>query len=157
MRHLLTNILLALAWSALSGQLSLENLLVGFFLGYLILGLQQRIAGESAYHRKAWQFLTVFANFVVSLVLSSLEVAFDVITPRHRAHPGIVSVPIEAESDFEIMLLADRISLTPGTLLLDVSPDRSTMYVHVMFMKDRDLVRRQIKQQIEKPLLELMR
>jgi multicomponent Na+:H+ antiporter subunit E len=157
MRYLLTNILLALAWAALSGQVSMGNFLIGFFLGYLILGLQQRIEGESTYYLKVWQFLNVAVTFVVSLLLSSLVVAFDVITPRHRAHPGIVSVPIEAETELEIMLLADRISLTPGTLLLDVSPDRSTMYVHVMFMKDANEVRRKIKEQIETPLLELMR
>jgi multicomponent Na+:H+ antiporter subunit E len=157
MSHLLTNLLLALSWAALSGEFSAKNFLIGFALGYLILSLQQRILGESTYYRKVYQFFTVLLSFVTALILSSFQVALDAITPRHLARPGIVAVPMDAETDFEIMLLANRVSLTPGTLSIEVSEDRSTLFVHVMFMEDPERVRRAIKEEIEAPLLELMR
>ena len=95
--------------------------------------------------------------FVWELVLANLRVAHDVITPRLYARPAIIALPLDARTDLEITLLANLISLTPGSLSLDVSPDRRTLYVHVLFGEDPDEVRHQLKTTFERPLLELMR
>ena len=90
-------------------------------------------------------------------MLSSLRVARDVISPRPRFRPGIVGVPLDAETDGEITLLACLITLTPGTLSLDVSEDRKTLFVHSMWIGDPDGFRREIKDGFERRVLELMR
>jgi multicomponent Na+:H+ antiporter subunit E len=63
-----------------------------------------------------------------------------VITPQDLSCPKIIEVPLQAESDLEILLVTNLISLTPGTLSLDVSPDRKTLFVHAMFAENPDEV-----------------
>jgi len=71
--------------------------------------------------------------------------------------PGIVAVPLDAETDAEITLLANLLTLTPGTLSLDVSADRRFLYVHMMYIEDADVARRQIKDGYERRVLEVLR
>jgi len=84
-------------------------------------------------------------------------VAYDVITPTFYMKPGIVAIPLSAETDLEITLLANLISLTPGTLSLDISDDRKVLYVHGMFINDKDEFIEGVKSGFERRLLEIMR
>jgi multicomponent Na+:H+ antiporter subunit E len=86
-----------------------------------------------------------------------LRVLWDVITPKHISRPGIIGIPLDARTDAEIMLVANLISLTPGTLSLDLSEDRRVLYIHVMFLDDIEETRQQIKQGLERRVLEVMR
>jgi len=61
------------------------------------------------------------------------------------------------KTDLEITVFANMITLTPGTLSLDLSEDRCLLYIHVMFLDDIDQTRRQIKDGLERRLLEVMR
>ncbi len=70
---------------------------------------------------------------------------------------AIVAIPLDAKTDREITLLANLITLTPGTLSLDVSEDRRFLYVHAMFVEDVESFRDSIKNGFERRLLELMR
>ncbi len=92
--------------------------------------------------------------FLVELVVSSLRVGWDVIRPRSRARPGIIAVPLDARSDAQITVLANLISLTPGSLSLDVSPDRRTLYVHLMFVGSVQAERDAIKGDFERRVME---
>lgn len=83
--------------------------------------------------------------FVIEVTASSFRVAWDVVTPRARRHPGIVMVPVELESERQITLLALLVTLTPGTLSLDVSTDRRSLYVHSMFASEPDRVRHDVR------------
>lgn len=85
---------------------------------------------------RIWAIALLCALFVYELFVSSVRVAWDVVTPRHRARPGILAVPLEARAPGEIAILANFISLTPGSLSLDVTPDRKTLFVHLMFIDD---------------------
>jgi multicomponent Na+:H+ antiporter subunit E len=151
------NLLLALVWTLLTGDMSFGNLVIGFALGYVILLFQQALARESRYFRKANSLVSFILYFLWEFVVSSMRVAYDVLTPTLYAKPGIVAVPLDAETDLEITSLASAITLTPGTLSLDVSEDRSTIYIHAMYAEDPEALRREIKEGMEKRLLELMR
>jgi multicomponent Na+:H+ antiporter subunit E len=108
--------------------------------------------------RRSLVWLRFSGHYLAELVRSSLRVAADVVTPASRARPGIVRVPLEAESDLEIALVANLISLTPGTLTIDVAPDRSCLLVHVMFVDgDEEEVARSLKESVERPVLEMTR
>jgi len=61
------------------------------------------------------------------------------------------------KSDIEITLFANLVTLTPGTLSLDVSPDRGTLFVHALYVKDAEQFRRELKNGLEKRLIEVMR
>lgn len=157
MKSFLFNIALAFLWSFLVGEISETNLVVGFIIGYLVLGALRRDNEQTSYFAKVGQVLRFLLVFLKELIVSSLRVAYDVVTPTDYAKPGIIAVPIDARTDAEITLLANTISLTPGTLSLDVSKDRSVLYIHAMFIDDPDALRREIKEGLEKRLLEVMR
>jgi multicomponent Na+:H+ antiporter subunit E len=79
----------------------------------------------------------LFLAFLRDLWLSSLQVTRAVLAPRGAASPRFVTVPLAAQrSDVEITLIANYITLTPGTLTVDVSPDRRTLLVHSLLSGD---------------------
>ncbi|NLS95004.1 MAG: Na+/H+ antiporter subunit E [Planctomycetaceae bacterium] len=157
MRAFLWNIFLAMLWASLAGQLTVFNLAVGFALGALVLSFVRREGGSERYFVKLRQAVGLAAFFLWELLLSNLRVAYDVVTPHHYMRPGIVAVPLDAETDAEITLLANLLTLTPGTLSLDVSADRRFLYVHMMYIEDADVARRQIKDGYERRVLEVLR
>ena len=151
------NLALAVGWQALFGVFTLPGLITGFAVGYAILWLLSPLFGDSRYCRKLFDILRLTAFFFWELLVSSLQVAWDVLTPMHRSRPGIVAVPIEATTDLEITALANLVSLTPGTLSLNVSPDRKTLYVHAMFVDDPESIRRDIRDGMERRVLGALR
>lgn len=151
------NLFLALIWAAAAGQFTLTNLVLGFAVGYLILILVQRATGPASYTFKMRQLVLFVLFYLRELILANLRVAYYVVTIRHRMRPGVVDVPLDVETDLEIMLLANLITMTPGTLSLDLSEDRKVLYIHTMFVEDLATFRRTIKEGIEYRVLELLR
>jgi len=152
------NLLLALAWAALQGDFSLMNLITGYALGYLILAalVKGGVLESSRYVSKVYFAIGLAGFFLWELVLANMRLALDVATPSFRMTPGIVAVPLETTRDSEILLLAMLINLTPGSVALDVSDDRSVMYVHVMYMADAAAARAEIKTGFERRVLRLL-
>ena len=145
------NILLAAGWGALTGSLTLFSLTSGFILGFGILWvLQPLVGGTSGYFLKVFYWLKLIVLFHYELIVSSIEVVWDVVTPKHRARPGIIEMPLDVQSDFGILLVTNLISLTPGTLSLDVSEDRKTLTIHAMFADDPDALCHQLKSGMER-------
>ncbi|MEZ4302918.1 MAG: Na+/H+ antiporter subunit E [Polyangiaceae bacterium] len=149
------NLLLALIWMLLRGRFQPGSFLVGFALGYVGLALARGPAGETAYFGKARQLAGFGWFFLCELFRANLRVALEVVTPRLHVEPGIVAVPLDLRSDEAITLLANLITLTPGALTLDVSEDRTTLFVHTLYVRDPDVFRRQIKEGFERRVREL--
>jgi multicomponent Na+:H+ antiporter subunit E len=157
MTALFWDILLALLWVAMTGKFTPGNFGVGLGLGLLILIFTRRAIGSPNYIRKVGQVLNLALFFIWELILANLRVAYDVVTPRHHMRPGVIGVPLAAHTDLEITVLSSMISLTPGTLSLDVSADRKTLYIHAMYIDDVEAVRRKIKDGFERRVLEVLR
>ena len=157
MKVFLWNLLLALLWEALTGRTDGANLLLGFALGYIALWWLRPLLGPTQYFSKIPESIRFTFFFLRELIHSNLRVAWDVISPKSQRKPGIVAIPLDARSDIEITFLANVITLTPGTLSLDVSDDRSVLYVHGMFVEDPQIMREQIKNGFERRVLELLR
>jgi multicomponent Na+:H+ antiporter subunit E len=159
MSGFLWNVLLALAWMGLNEDYSPGTLIVGFVLGFFILFFVRRVVGGTNYLVKVRQTLRLFFFTVWELILANLRVAHDVMTPNYYMRPGIIAIPLDARTDLEITLLANLITLTPGTLSLDVSADRRVLYIHVMYIDNDDIeaVRRNIKDGFERRVLEVLR
>lgn len=157
MRLLALNMALALGWAALVGSFTLPSLFVGFVLGYCAVWVAKPLFGETTYFERVWRLSTLAVLFIYELVVSSLRVVWDVMTPNHLSSPGIIAMPLDAKTDTEILVVANLISLTPGTLSLDISEDRKTLYVHGMFVDDPDALREELKQGMERKVLEALR
>ena len=157
MNYFFLNVLLALVWAALIGRFAPANLFAGFVLGYLALFMSRRALGPTDYFIRVRRTIAFTLFFLWELILANLRVAYDVLTPRDHMKPRVIAIPLEARTDAEITALAYFISLTPGTLSLDVSTDRRALFIHAMYAPDADALRREIKQGLERRLLELMR
>ena len=157
MSLLILNSMLAVGFSAVMGQFSVGSFVAGFAVSYLALWVTRPLYGEDRYFDRLPRVLRLAGFFFWQLVVSNLRVLWDVVTPAHISRPGIVGIPLDARTDLEITLVANLVSLTPGTLSLDVSEDRKILYVHVMFMDDIETVRAEIKSGIERRVLEVLR
>jgi multicomponent Na+:H+ antiporter subunit E len=113
--------------------------------------------GASPYFGKVGQVVGFAAFFAWEVVQANMRVAMDVLIPHPRMTPGIVAIPLDAKTDAEITLLANLITLTPGTLSLDVSSDRRVLYIHAMYIDDIEEFRKGIKDGLERRLLEVLR
>lgn len=152
MNLLLLNLVLAVSWAALTGNFTLPGLAVGFGVGFAAMAVISPLFGEQSggYFLKAWRWLKLLVLFHWELIISSISVAWDVLTPRHRARPGIVAVPMKAKGEAEVLLVTNLITLTPGTLSLDVTEDCRTLYVHAMFADDPAAIRAGIENGMER-------
>lgn len=153
----LLNILLAIAWILLTGEVTAENFIEGVIIGYLILWVSKSALGGKKYFRKIPKAISFFFYFIKELIVANMKVAFDIITPKDYMQPGIVAVPLDTETDMEITLLANLITLTPGTLSLDVSKDKKVLYIHTLYLDNPEKFRNEIKNGMEKRLLEVLR
>ena len=152
---LLLNLLLALAWVALTGQLTPINFGFGFVVGYVLLWMARGTARQSNYFKKVWLFIR-FAGFVIGqLVVANLRVAYEIVTPTHTMRPAVVAVPLDVTQPAAVTLLANLITLTPGTLSLDVAPSGQLLYIHAMHVQDAASFQQEIKEGFERYIKEI--
>ena len=107
--------------------------------------------------KKTIQIIHFLVFYVTELILSNFRVLHDVLTPRHYMKPGFVAVPLDAKTDLEILVLLNLISMTPGTLSVDVSSDKERLFIHVMYLDDIEEFRQMIKDKFESRVLEVLR
>lgn len=157
MTGLFCNFLLALIWVMLTSNFSGLNLLLGFGLGFVVIAvLQREVASLSGYTARLPRLVKFACFFVKELVKANMKVAFDVITPPLYMRPGVIALPLRARTHLEITLVANFISLTPGTLSLDISSDRRVLFIHAMFLQDEQALMADLRE-VERRILEIMR
>lgn len=158
MTVLVLNLALAVVWAAMIEPFSPLNLLLGWVIGYAVLSLVSRSMGvKSVYVTKVRIAVLFFLFFIAELVKANARVAYYTLSPLSRMRPGIVAIPLEEMSDLEMTSLANLITLTPGTLSVDVTDDRRTLFVHFMHVEDAERARREVKEGFEARVLELLR
>jgi multicomponent Na+:H+ antiporter subunit E len=123
---------LALVWVLLWGSPSAANVLGGLAVATLLLLVLPLPPVPSPGIVRPGALLRFAGFFAVDLVRSSLQVAVIVLRPRLHLRQAVVAIPARGASDQLLTLLANAISLTPGTLTLEVDRPRSTLYVHVI-------------------------
>ncbi|MCG3212054.1 MAG: Na(+)/H(+) antiporter subunit E [Anaerolineae bacterium] len=153
----LLNVLLALAWAALVGDFTPMNLLAGFIFGYAALWIMQFVMQSSNYFGKFLQIALFVPYFLWELVKANVRMAYHVLMPLNKLRPGVIGIPLDITTDAQITMLANMITLTPGTLSLDVSTDRRVLYVHNFVVDDPEAFRQEIKNGFERKVLEVTR
>ena len=144
------NLLLATLFMMLMNAISLTGFFFGFIFGYLALWLGKPMVGaKSTYFSKTARVARLLVFFFQELVLSSIRVAWDVLTPTDLSRPGIIRMPLDAKTELEIFLVSNLISLTPGTLTLDVDERSHELIIHAMFADDPDALVKELKDGME--------
>lgn len=142
MIRMLNFLFLAVAFSFLIGA-GPVSLAVGLLVSYLLLRLvpqlppPKAICFRGASLRQLFYFLRNVILFIIDflkdLTISNLVIAWDVWTPGHSYRPTLLEIPVDDLTDLETVLLATRITLTPGTLTSDISADRKVLIIHVLY------------------------
>jgi multicomponent Na+:H+ antiporter subunit E len=95
--------------------------------------------------QKTGRAIGLAAYFAWALLVANMRVAADVLKPHTAIQPAVVAIPLDITSDAEILLLSALINITPGSVTLDLSEDRRTLFVHVMHMSSPESSRLEIK------------
>lgn len=138
MTMFLLNILLAVLWCFTWGSFDFYTLAAGFALSYALLGVYSRVTVVEGYGTKARDLVRFAAYFVRVVFVANLQIAYEILTPGLGVTPRIVRFDVTGLTPVQRTILANSINLTPGTLVVDMSPDRRTFYVHCMYARDYD-------------------
>ncbi|MCG3729114.1 Na+/H+ antiporter subunit E [Vibrio cincinnatiensis] len=131
------NMLLALVWLVLSGSYTISNLFAGMIMSYVILAYLLRDSSTfEAYFKKLPKVISFGLFFIWDLIKANGRVAYDVLTPTHLMKPAVIAIPLDLRDDGAITIFATLITVTPGSLALDVATDKSVLYVHLMYFED---------------------
>jgi multicomponent Na+:H+ antiporter subunit E len=147
---LLVNISLAILWYIFLPVFGAPDYLVGFVVGASALTIYER-----AYGQRIWWLLSFIGFVLWEIVVSNAKLAWWILQPKLRVHSGIIAVPLSVDTDLEIIVLATVITLTPGTVSIDLSRDdngQNILYVHGFAVEDPDRFRHEIKEMFERRL-----
>ena len=148
------NVILALAWCLLHDEISLRQFVIGFLVGLLVmLFFPRSFHQERRYFRKATLSVQLALFFVKELLIANWTVVRQVLALKLAIRPGIVAYPLSLQNDVLITLLANMITLTPGTLSVEVAPDRQFLFIHFLDVDDVEEEIRIIKDGFERYLL----
>ncbi len=152
------NLLLALMWASIIGPFSPANLGVGFVLGYVVLRIAAGRGSRPRYVRGVLATLRLTGFTVVELIRANIRVALYTVSSLRSLRPAVLTVPLEDDAtDTEVTLLSILVTLTPGTLTLDVIGNNEAMLVHFMHVDDAAASVREIKEGFERRILEVTR
>ena len=136
----LMTIALAVIWALITGSFTAPNLGFGILVSAAALYILRDNVGRPNGVRRLWKIGALGGLFIRELLMSAIRVAGAVLLrdPARSLRPAIIAYPLSVRSDAEIAVLANLITLTPGTLSVDVSDDRSVLFIHALDLADRD-------------------
>jgi multicomponent Na+:H+ antiporter subunit E len=153
----IANLLLALVWTAITGSFTLPNFLLGLAAGFVALALVHTVPGIPAYSRKPLAIASLGLFFIWDVLRANFRVTRDIITAE-SIQPALLVVPTDAKTDLEITLLVTLVTVTPGTTVIDVSPDGGLL-VHFTNVPPggADAARQDIRDGLERRVLGALR
>lgn len=142
-------------WMVLAASPSLGNLLLAIALGVSIPWLTQSFWPDRPHVARPLVGIALFTRVVADIIVANWEVARLVVGPLDRLRPAFVDVPIDIENPFVATLLASIVSLTPGTVSIDIDRATRVLHVHALNVADEAELIATIKRRYEAPLKEV--
>lgn len=90
--------------------------------------------------KKIYFILEFIVFYLVKLVEANFYIAWDILTPKMHTKPAFMEVPVTLKSDLGLLLFSNLLSMTPGTMSMDISPDKKTVLVHVLYYSTDDIM-----------------
>lgn len=140
LKILVVGLLAFITYIVFSGSVSLYDVVSGIIVALIIAGVLSNFAVQNpvkALDPRRWLWLIAYAiyYFFVAEVKSHLDVMYRIIHPKMPVHPGIVVVPYNVKTDYAITAIANSITNTPGTVVVDIDPNSKSYYVHWINVK----------------------
>jgi len=153
--QILLNLLIGAVWMLLHDKWDFRTFVVGYFIGFLIVFGLRRFFPTPFYGKKSWAILKLLFLFIKELFFSTLVVIRQVTRPKLNIQPGIFRVETKLKSDWEITLLSNLITLTPGSVVMEVAPEEGVFYIHAMDMTEFQNSIIRSKERFEDAILEV--
>lgn len=156
--HSILTVLLSYLFFARTGALPYNATTAGLVVAFIFLLLWLTAAVyHRSYFKKFPKVISLLVYFLRKVFVANIRVAYDILTPGYQMKPTVIALPLSLKSDLEITLLACMITLTPGTLSLDVSEDRKILYIHALYLKGNDVIqlKAELKNGFERRIIEL--
>jgi len=153
--QIVVNLFISFMWMFLSEDYSFQSFLFGYIIGALLLYLLNRFFPSRFYMYPIYKILVLILIFARELILSNISIVKLVYGRKLDFEPGIFEMPIEVTRSWEITLLANLITLTPGTLTVAISDDRKRFFIHAMDIDDKEESIHEIKNTFEKAIMEV--
>jgi len=157
--HPLLSLLLVVCWLWLNNTLAPGHVLLGAALGVAIPYVTRRFWPEPLVVRRPLRVAEYAAVVLYDVVVANLQVAAIILGPLSRVRPAFVRVPLDLRTDFAVTVLASTVTLTPGTVSVEVEDDgtgRRWLVVHALRCLDADDMVRTIKERYEQRLKEIL-
>lgn len=155
--QILLNLSLAILWMFIKVSYDPISFIRGYLFGLLIIFVLRRFFHSRFYLYRVGSMISLVLLFLKELVLSNWSVVKLVIRPKLNIRPGIFAYETNLTEDWQITILSNLITLTPGTLVLDVSDDNKILYIHTIDIDDVDDAVSSIKNSFERAILEVSR
>ncbi|MDH5163901.1 Na+/H+ antiporter subunit E [Heyndrickxia oleronia] len=155
--QILLNFILAFLWMFLQNSMDASTFLIGYLLGLLILFGMRRFFSSKFYLLRVVAVINLLMIFIKELILANLAVLKVILKPKLDIQPGIFALPTKLTSDWELTILSNLITLTPGTFVIDISKDKKIIYIHAIDIPDVEEVIESIKNSFEKAIMEVSR
>lgn len=140
-----------------TGTLTEENFIFGFLISFGILYVITINKQDRKYFTILPKLVSFFLFMFWEIIKTNLVTVKESLYAKSKLKPAVVKVPLTVESDLEITILAIMVSVTPGTLVMDISDDKKVMYVHVMHVSNKQDFIDEVKNKFEKRLLEILK
>ncbi|MCG7600672.1 Na+/H+ antiporter subunit E [Halomonas sp. McH1-25] len=155
LRTPLLSILLLIVWLLLVRSMAIGHILLGGFLSIIIPLVTRRFWDVQPSVKKPWLLLRFVLRVLADIIVANLEVAWLIVNPWRRLKPAFVEYPLMLEERFTITLLANTISLTPGTVSANLRMDGKTLLIHALNVEDEEALIEEIRERYERPLKEI--
>lgn len=146
---------LLVLWLLLVNSIAPGHVLLGAVFGFLVPLFTRNFWPDPPRIRRPGLLLRLVLRVLADIVLANLSAARLILGPRRALRPGFLEVPLELSEPFAITVLTSIISLTPGTVSCQLSPDRKRAWVHSLHVEDAEHQVQRVKQRYERPLLEI--
>jgi len=155
--QIVVNLIIAIMWMFLSETYTVTSFIIGHIIGAVLLFVLRRFIPGPFYLAKFMKILKLMLIFIRELISSNIDIVKLVYQRNPTFEPGIFAMPTELKSDWEITLLANLITLTPGTLSVAISDDNLEIYIHAMHIEEVHEEILDIKNTFEKAIMEVTR
>ena len=157
MKSLVMNVLVAVIWLFLMRG-GLVSFIIGMITGFIFLSVFRQVLGSADYTRRVMAFFRFIWVFAREFVLSNITIAKSVVmTPLESIHPNFITYDVEGMRPWEIFLLSQCITLTPGTTTVDLVDEGKTLIVHAFDADAPDEIRESIDQTLKQAILDFSR
>ncbi len=146
MTRFVLHLVLAIVWCLLTGSANPWNFVAGLLVGGAVVSVYSRVTGQGGYFSRILRIVAFGWYFIVILTKANIDIAKALLRPNPPLKPRILRYNVAHLNDAHKTTLANAITLTPGTLVVDICPTGDWLYLHCMFAEQREAVLEEIEE-----------